>query len=229
MARLKSNASEVAFQHIKGKIDRFDLVPGDTVSDLAFSQELEMSRTPIREAIQNLEMIGLVQKERTRYTVTPVTQKDVTDIFIARIAIEKAAIECIMNRNGLRPAELEEIRRIHEDIRTCLMKGDFSRGFSEDAHFHRTLVSYSWNTRLIEFMKTLASQGERLRWLSILNAKRPEGTISEHESLIHYIEMKDLDSAIYYIEKHLYGTLNEYRDTLADDYWLEKILQLKNL
>ena len=229
MARLKSNASTEAYEYIKNKINRFDLIPGDAVSDLALSQELDMSRTPIREAIQNLEQNGLVIKERTKYTVAPITKKDVKDIFIARIAIEKMAIECIILNNGLSAAEMVQIEAIEDKVKIMLDKGDFYHSFTEDELLHTKIVEFSNNTRLMEFKKMLAAQGERLRWLSILNAKTCEDTVKEHESIISYLEEKNLDKAIYFVEKHLYHTLNEYLNVLDDEFWLDKIIQLKKM
>jgi DNA-binding GntR family transcriptional regulator len=100
MARLKSDASNIAFTNIKNRINKFDLMPGDTISDLAISEELKMSRTPVREAIFNLIQYNLVEKQKTKFVVKPIPIEDIKEILQLREAIETKACELIIDNGG---------------------------------------------------------------------------------------------------------------------------------
>lgn len=69
MPRLKGNASDTALKKIVQKINDYELSSGEIVSDLELSNELNISRTPVREAMQQLIDIGLLERTATKVVV----------------------------------------------------------------------------------------------------------------------------------------------------------------
>jgi Transcriptional regulators len=190
MARIKSDTSNIAFNLIREKINKFELASEDTVSDIELSTEFGMSRTPVREAIQELERIGLVIKQRTKYIVAPITEKDVNEIIVTRAALEKCAVCTIIENGGITINQMTMLKSLETRITENLHNGDYLSSFAHDSEFHRTLVSFSGNTRLDKFMLNLSLQGERLRWLSILTPSRAESTIKEHGLILEALKMQ---------------------------------------
>ncbi|MGD1821480.1 MAG: GntR family transcriptional regulator [Pleomorphochaeta sp.] len=190
MARIKSNSSKIAFDYIKDKIDRYSLYPGSTVSDLVISQELNISRTPVREAIQELIQYNLIEKQRTKFVVKGISDSDINEIIDCREAVEVQAARIIIKNGGLSENEKKEIERIEKVIENSLIEKDYYLNFKSDALFHNSIVKFSKNSRLIDIMKSLTIQGERLRWLAMITPDRYDNAINEHKMIIKYIEEK---------------------------------------
>ncbi len=101
MPRLKGNASDTALKKIVQKINDYELSSGEIVSDLELSNELNISRTPVREAMQQLIDIGLLERTATKVVVRSITLTDIAEIFQIREAIEIMSVKIILSRGGL--------------------------------------------------------------------------------------------------------------------------------
>jgi DNA-binding GntR family transcriptional regulator len=229
MARIKSNSSKIAFDCIKDKIDRYTLHPGDTVSDLAISQELGISRTPVREAIQQLIQYNLIEKQRTKFVVKGITNVDIQELIDCREAIECQAANLIIDNGGLSEKQKKELELIEHNIELTLISKDYYANFKNDALFHNTIVKFSGNSRLIEIMKSLTIQGERLRWLSIITPIRYNNAIKEHNEIIEKIESNDKAKVMECISKHLNLTKINYSKVASDNSLDQIIIAFKQL
>ena len=87
----KHTLVEIAYEKISNKICDFELYPGQDVSYLTLCKELGMSRTPVRQALVQLEHDGLVKNAGIgkSYQVSEITEEEIADIFEAREAIER--------------------------------------------------------------------------------------------------------------------------------------------
>ena len=82
-----------AYETIRQQIFDFDLFPGQIVSDYLLSKELNMSRTPIRQALMRLKNEGLLEEQigKKNYRVSTITKEDIQDLFDFREGIETTA------------------------------------------------------------------------------------------------------------------------------------------
>ncbi len=229
MARIKSNSSKIAFDCIKDKIDRYTLHPGDTVSDLAISQELGISRTPVREAIQQLIQYNLIEKQRTKFVVKGILDSDIEEIIECREAIESQAAKIIIKNGGLTSDEKKALENIEKEIEDSLNRKDYYQNFKSDALFHNSIVQFSKNSRLIEIMKSLTIQGERLRWLSIITPIRYNNALNEHRDIIKYIDNKDEKKLRFCISNHLNLTKINYNKITSNSSLDQIIIAFKQL
>jgi len=84
--------SERVFEEIQNSILNGDLAPGDPLPEIKLSEELGVSRTPVREAIGKLELEGLVRTIPNRGAmVVGISEKDIDDIFTIRMYVEGLA------------------------------------------------------------------------------------------------------------------------------------------
>lgn len=229
MARLKSDSAQIAFDEIKDRINRYDLLPGDTVSDITLSKELDMSRTPIREAIHNLIQFKLVEKQRTKYVVMPISQVDINEILEAREAIEIQAAKILIEKHLLSEAMISELKNINQSVEIVNGVKNFNKIFKYDSLFHSKIIEFTGNSRLYEIMKNLSIQGERLRWISILTPSSYDKTVEEHNAIIDSFIKEDKDLAISRIHKHLETARNNYKTIDLDNSWLDVILSFKQM
>jgi len=229
MARKKGASVDIAFEKIRSKIEHYELSPMDIISEIELSQEFNMSRTPIREAIYRLFDYGLVIRDGTRTVVKAISLKDVVEILQVREAIELMAVKVIINNGGLSEKQKKCINKIGESLRTSIVTQNLESNFKTDALFHKELVKYSNNERLLSVIEKLNVQGERLRWLTILSPKRYNSTCVEHENIIDAIQSFDLPKAEEGIRCHIQNTKQNYEQILQDNQWSNILKTLSQL
>ena len=228
MARIKSDLSQEAFNYIKSKINNYDLKPMDTVSDIAISQELNMSRTPVKEAIIQLTRCGLIKKERTKFSVVPITEKDVVEILEIRETLDLFSARKICKAGGLTENQIVVAQELVQNLKQSIETLNFSNNFNFDNQFHKYLVECSNNARAISIGQDIMLQGERLRWLSMITLDRYFKAADEHEQIITALENADLDSVEKAIRSHYENTLKNYLTTINQNKdWQDIIINLK--
>ena len=229
MPRLKGNASDTALKKIVQKINDYELSSGEIVSDLELSNELNISRTPVREAMQQLIDIGLLERTATKVVVRSITLTDIAEIFQIREAIEIMSVKIILSRGGLNETQKLELMDIHQNLCNDISNGNFDKNFSDDTAFHEKLIEYSGNTRMEDICRRITLQSQRLRWLTLLTPSRYAGTRDEHQRIIQGILNQDLNSAAWAIEEHLQGSLENYTQILNNNQWMKIMSELKNM
>ena len=229
MPRLKGNASDTALKKIVQKINDYELSSGEIVSDLELSNELNISRTPVREAIQQLIDIGLLERTATKVVVRSITLTDIVEIFQIREAIEIMSVKIILSNGGLTEAQKLELMDIHQNLCNDISNGNFDKNFSDDTAFHEKLIEYSGNSRMEDISRRISLQSQRLRWLTLLTPSRYAGTRDEHERIIQGILNQDLDSTARAIQEHLQGSLENYTQILNNNQWMKIMSELKNM
>ena len=229
MLRLKGNASDTALKKIVQKINDYELYSGEIVSDLELSNELNISRTPVREAMQQLIDIGLLERTATKVVVRSITLTDIVEIFQIREAIEIMSVKIILSNGGLTEAQKLELMDIHQNLCNDISNGNFDKNFSDDTAFHEKLIEYSGNSRMEDISRRISLQSQRLRWLTLLTPSRYAGTRDEHERIIQGILNQDLDSTARAIQEHLQGSLENYTQILNNNQWMKIMSELKNM
>lgn len=212
MARTKGLGAAKAYEEIKRGILAFRLPPQTPISENGLAQELGVSRTIIREALQKLEDDGLVERSGQRWLVTAMTEKDVYEICQVRAALESKAVEIILKQGGLSPAQISNLREINDH---SYQNKDHTLNYYLDDNFHSMLCSYSGNGRLMGFYEKLRLQLERARWLTaVLPENDPR---KEHEQIIVAIEEKNVRMARNAVEEHLNTAQNNFVKIFTDE------------
>ena len=103
-----------AYMRLREEIITCALRPGTDIGEQELAARLSMSKTPVREALARLTLEGLVEAfPRRGYRVTPVTVKDITDIFTVRKALEGVAAELAAQR--MTDAELDDLEALSHE------------------------------------------------------------------------------------------------------------------
>ena len=94
MKKTETNLKQIAYETIKRKIIHCDYMPNDILSEMMLMEEIDASRTPIREALNMLSQEGLVRIiPKKGIMVLPLTMKEVAMTFEARMLMEPYIIE----------------------------------------------------------------------------------------------------------------------------------------
>ena len=226
----KTSLVDEAYEKIRQKICDFELYPGQEISDFTLSKELGMSRTPIRQALGQLEHDGLILDggQGRGYLVCEITEEEIRDIFAARECIETMCLKLAMD-HGLSEEEIARIEHINGQMEELDRKGNVKRQFYFDQQFHNQLVLYSGNRRLIRFYESLRIQLSRLRVLSYLERSYQKKAYNDHSRVLSAIRSGDKEEALRALETHIETSREDYCDLLTNRVALDSYGMLRFL
>jgi DNA-binding GntR family transcriptional regulator len=161
----RRNLGSDVYRILRDRILRQELKAGEKLSDLRLSNELGVSRTPIREALHQLVQDGVVVAEPNRgFFVATFSQRDLEEIFELRLALELFAIRRITRKDRkdeLERAmfELEHVERLLNNAKTEKDMQEAADAFLKtDRGFHSWLVSTADNKRLDTIINSIWTQ-----------------------------------------------------------------------
>ena len=199
-------------EEVKERIIAGDLPTGARLHERNLSQELGVSRVPLREAILTLAAQGLVEmRPRIGAFVRPMTKSYIEDLFAVRLALEPlAASLAARNRDA---HQLAELTRLLAEERDALAAGDDKRGSLVNADFHLEVLRASGNEVLFALMAPLQSQIQRLFRRTITTISRE--LTEDHTTLLEAVRDQDAVRAAEIARRHVEET-RDLSITVAD-------------
>lgn len=196
---------EKVFDRIKQGIIAQEYPAGYLLNERKLAKELDVSRTPVREAIQMLEREGWVEVIPWRGAmVQPVIISDIEETFQLRMAIEPLIIDLILDKMG--EEELQKIEEIWEEQARLAEAKEAELFILRDQDFHLFLASLTKNRRLQLIMGQLRDTHLRMGVEAIQQETRFEGTLEEHRGIIDALKAKQYLKARQAMLDHLLAT-----------------------
>jgi DNA-binding GntR family transcriptional regulator len=196
------NLKQKAYDEIRRRILNGELDAKNPLSEYQLAQELELSRTPVREAVKRLESEGLVQSIPSRGTfVAELTARDISEIYQVREQLEGFAARIAAERMSD-----EDIKQIEEEILLSNKLGLEGRRveiLDSDIRLHTKIIASTQNSRLINVLATLDNQMYRVRALFPQSSQWLETTLVEHALIVEAIKVHDGQAAEKAIKAHL--------------------------
>jgi DNA-binding GntR family transcriptional regulator len=192
---------------IKKAIMSGELKPGDRIIETRWAKELGVSQSPVREAIRELEMIGLV--ENIPYQgcfVRKVTIKDMRDSYKVRMYLELLGIQdAVKNVNE---EQIKEIHSILKEMEVAAAEHNFDLYIQKDVLFHKKIVAISDNDILLRSWEQCNFHDLTYigTWISHLTL---EQLSIRHEGLYEAIAARDADRAAKEINRHFDQLIDE--------------------
>jgi DNA-binding GntR family transcriptional regulator len=204
--RTRFTAAEIAYDEIKSAILRSELIPGQRISLEDWQNKLNISRTPIREAIRRLQGEQLIEQEVNGWLyVKQISEKEIIDLYSVRSALEELAIVEAIERAT--PEDLDQLRSLQYDMeknKGTHLVPDIGR------EFHSLIYEISGNSINQGMIQTLQSQIDRYRYLGTSrDLSRSKTAVDEHEGILLAVLNKDTDKARDLMHKHIINS----RDT----------------
>jgi len=206
----RTNLGEEVYRLLWKRILDRGLRPGDKLSDLRLSQELGVSRTPTREALQRLVSDGIVRAERNRgFFVASFSASDIAEIYDLRAALETMALREAAPR--LTP-DLLMSAQIDLDMSGARLNAASTESEKLEAHtaflevdrgFHRSLVELAGNSRLQNMVEGLWAQIAVFQWAGGFRDHWTEAAITRHRSIIAAMLNGDLERAAEELRQHI--------------------------
>jgi DNA-binding GntR family transcriptional regulator len=189
-----ASLSTRVFEQLEESILSGRIKPGESLIELKLSEQLGVSRTPVREAIRMLEQKGLVQIIPNKGAVVlGISEKDLEDIYTIRMYIEGLASRlAAANITDEQVRELSEIVDLQEFYS---LKQSTSHIKDLDSRFHEMIYEYSNNRTLQHTLSDLHHMVVRYRQLSFAAEGRAEKAIEEHRQILQALARHDQDAA----------------------------------
>lgn len=190
-----SSLRESVYSKIKKKILIGEMKPGTRIVEVTLAESLGVSRTPVREAIRQLEkegMVTVIEPRRGSY-VSDVSVKDMVDILEVRGELEALAAALASERAT--EEEIMEMEKISSLYRDAIYDNDTENIIKYDELFHKKIVGASGNKSLIAVSETIQDMALRFRYLYYDDFSRYENMPSEHRHLLDAIRSKDVNKA----------------------------------
>ena len=200
---------ERVFHEIHEKILNGVYRDSEELREIALAEELGVSRTPVREALRQLELEGLVKIVPNKgAVVTAITKKDVKDIYMIRSMLEGLCARwATENITEEQLDEMEEILLLSEFYINKKKKEPTSQVVELDGKFHEVLYEAS-DSRIMKHLLSDFHKYVRLaRRTSVENPERAEKSIEEHRALLEAIKAKDADKAEELANKHMLNVM----------------------
>jgi DNA-binding GntR family transcriptional regulator len=162
---------------------------------------------PIREAIRELERLGLAEHVPHRGArVAQLTVEDLRDTYEARLALESLAVRHAAERAGADDVAIA--RRLLEEHLAAYRIGDAARGRTLHAEFHFALYAASGSQWLPRLIRPLWENSERYRLASLQAGRSLERRRSEHQRIVDAVAAHDPAAAEEALRAHLVLTAN---------------------
>lgn len=198
-----TNLRDQTYDIIKNMIILREIEPGRKINEEHIAKEIQVSRTPIREALCRLENEGIVKIiPRRGAFVSDLTETTVREILLIREVLEglvvRLAVENIDAKllEKLRKA-IEKVSNIPEEERDLI---NYTRS---EVDFHALLLSASNNQMLKNMMEIINAHLQIIRLRTVVIPERAQKTVKEHEQILKAIEKGDADSAEELMRKHV--------------------------
>jgi DNA-binding GntR family transcriptional regulator len=175
---------------------------GESITETGISNELGVSRTPVREAMRQLELEGLVSSIPNKGTVVKgITDQDIKDIYKIRMLVEGIASR--RAAENIAPDELNELREVVELEEYYTSRNDIERLTKQDTKFHDILFRASKSWPLTHMLSTFHQYLQKTRNYSMSTPGRAEKACQEHRAILQAIESGDADMAEQLTTQHI--------------------------
>lgn len=219
----KVNLKTLAYNSIKRKIITCEYAPGTFLSEEILTDELNISRTPIRDALGRLEQEGLLEiKPKKGIVVTSLSMKDINMIFEIRRMYEPYILEHY--GTSLSDEKLTEYYKIfsHSNAENEKFK-DNDYYYELDSAFHLMIIDTCPNFYLKQNYKLIQTQSERFRFMTgNISNNRLEDTFKEHTEILTACLQKDWKTAsekmLYHLEESKKATFKLAFDSMVTSF-----------
>lgn len=212
--RFEGTLSNRVYLTLKDAILTLDYKPGDILRKQHVCAELQVSRSPVSEAVTRLAGEGLVTiLPQTGTYVSRFSMAEIRESAFLREALELAAVGFLAPR--ITEDQLVLLRRSLRVQKALIEDGDTEGFYEQDAEMHRLLMSFTGFRRLADMAETVWVQVARARRVTLPVPGRIAATLREHQSIVDALAARDTTAAVDATRTHLRQLLS-YLEPLED-------------
>ena len=216
----KQNLNSLAYQLIKELIISGELKPGEKLKETNLSERLNISRTPVRDAIRRLEQDNLVRIYPSQSTeVTRLSRTTITELYECQ-----AVLEGLVAKSAAKHITEDDLNLIEESIylsKRYFSNGELEKTVEKNTIFHDKLLESCNNQSLIQMMGNIRTQILRYRVLTSFVGFQPN-FIEEHLAIYHAVAEKKADEAEILMKKHVLHDLENFLQKLENSPYFDQ-------
>jgi len=207
---IRMSAKERAFSQLQRWIIEGVLHPGEKLLDAELAESLAVSRTPIREALQLLEVQGLVSMQPGKETrVTQIEKNDIFKLYPTLAALHALAAE--LAAAHILPEQLEMLRELNVRFGHAMENGQPYQAMEHDEQFHNLIVDAADNAYIASFSASLQIHIRRFKYVFL---KQPmpgslTASVEEHAAIVRALEQRDAQEAAAMMKQNLIRPMHE--------------------
>ncbi len=195
MSERSLSSSQRAIQELRAKIFSGELAAGSDHLESELADMLEMSRTPVREAVLTLESQGLLEmRPRKGVRILPLSPEDMSEIYDVLTELESHAAERAAQAR-YDDAELACLAKAIDEMDKAIANSDLDTWAEADDRFHEELVRLGGNSRIKSIVNMMSDQVRRARTMTLFMRPLPTKSNEDHRAVYQAIRRGDSETA----------------------------------
>jgi len=204
MSNIPKSRGENAYDALIEALREGVFLPGDRLREEAVARKLQLSRTPVREALRRLESDGIVEhRARIGATIKVLSSSEIVELYEMRMVLERTAAEMAARHGNV--TEFEALDAVNAEIKKNREIPNVCVSLNQD--FHRSLYRVGRNRFLIEAARALNNSLLLLGPTTYTDTDRIEAVVSQHQDIIVALNERNESAAGMAAESHLRTSL----------------------
>jgi len=189
------------------------LEPGSRIDEARLIEELEVSRTPFREALRTLAAEGLVIVRPSKGSIVrKLTREDVFSMLEVLAHLERLAGELACARAG--DEQIQALVDLHQRMMECYRQRDRLPYYKLNQEFHSRLAELSKNTTLQDMQANIQARLKRIRYIGNQKPESWAGAVADHEEMVAALKDRDGKRLGDALSDHLGRTWERVKDSI---------------
>ncbi len=199
------NKAYAALKNVIVSMDIYRSRADIRLDERQLAQDFGISRTPVREAMAQLEREGFVRSvPRRGVYVVRKTKKEVIELITAWAALESMAARLITEK-AAGEAEIASLRQMFATFEDGQLRAHLDEYSEVNIEFHQTIIRMSGNGVLIDLAENLFTHMRMIRRKTIVEQDRADKSIRDHMNIIEALEARDTQRAETLVRDHALG------------------------
>jgi DNA-binding GntR family transcriptional regulator len=208
VAKEEISLTEQVYRNLRHGIITGAIGGGTRLVETALASEMNVSRTPVRDALHKLALEGFLYSiPRAGFIVEETSETDIKDLFTTRTAIEKIAVKWAIEK--ITPEELQRLEMNLQKTDDILKSGATESMMDLDAEFHQIIYRAARSKTLYKITQTLSDHTLRFRLACIHVPELAQRARQGHMKIFQAIQAKDSATAEEMVEDHLDTVTND--------------------
>ncbi|MBU3177898.1 GntR family transcriptional regulator [Clostridium estertheticum] len=204
------------YRVLRSNIIDLNLKPGESISENEIANNLNVSRTPVREAFSLLvseQLLEIYPQKGTQ--VSYIDLKRVEDARFMRLKLEQAVIELACE--DFQESYLFDLESNINQQQFCVLKNNYTAAFNLDNSFHELIFKGCKKERIFNAIHFMNGDFDRIRALNLISSMNMDLVVTQHKGIIDAIKSKDSELGIKIVGEHL-SKVNDDKMILLREY-----------
>jgi len=177
---------EQVYEYLREQMRKGEILPGSAIDMEVTSKKLGVSKTPLRDALLQLEMEDFVTiRPRRMVVVNSLTEKDIRNYYEIIGALESMALLKAFDR--LKPSDIEGMQALNDAMREAIAANDFDAYYEKNLAFHNIFLCHCGNDSLIKLVNNMKKRLYDFPRAKGFVKEWEESSILEHQALIDLV------------------------------------------